>query len=180
LSAIAKAIEGRWSDRKEPAGKRPEAKGAVRGRVAIKRVRQADWDRLKNLALGLGLPGVEETTSYGQPTLKAHAKLWVWWSPHEDAPVFKVPIEEREVLVESDPETFFFTSHYRDHPLVLVKPEKLDLDWAKANLIKVWRAQAPKRLLKAYDAAKEAKPRVASRARRAKTASKASPARRRS
>ena len=146
----------------------------------MKRERQADWDRLKDLALGLGLPGVEETTSYGQPTLKAHAKLWVWWSPHEDAPVFKVPIEEREVLVESDPETFFFTSHYRDYPLVLVRPEKLDLDWAKANLIKVWRAQAPKRLLKAYDTAKEAKPRVASRARRAKTASKARPARRRS
>ena len=132
------------------------------------------------MALGLGLPGVEETTSYGQPTLKAHGKLWVWWSPHEDAPVFKVPIEEREVLVESDPETFFFTPHYRDYPLVLVRPEKLDLDWAKANLIKVWRAQAPKRLLKAYDAAKEAKAEGTSRARRAKTAGKASPARRRS
>jgi hypothetical protein len=33
------------------------------------------------MALGLGLPGVEETTSWGQPTLKAHGKLWVWWSP---------------------------------------------------------------------------------------------------
>jgi hypothetical protein len=33
-----------------------------------------------------------------------------------------------------------------------VRPEKLDLEWAKANLIRVWRAQAPKRVLKAYDA----------------------------
>jgi hypothetical protein len=118
-----------------------------------KRERQGDWDRLKQLALSLGLPGVEETTSWGQPTLKAHGKLWVWWSPHEDAPVFKVPFEEREVLVEAEPETFFFTPHYKNHPLVLVRPEKLDSDWAKANLIKVWRAQAPKRMLKAYDAA---------------------------
>src|SRR5262249_44355475 len=67
----------------------------------VKRERQADWDRLKALALSLGLPGVEETTSYRQPTLKAHGKLWVWWSPHEDAPVFKVPFEERDVLVEA-------------------------------------------------------------------------------
>jgi hypothetical protein len=79
----------------------------------MKPERQIDWDRLKKLALNLGLPGVEETTSWGQPTLKAHGKLWVWWSPHEDAPVFKVPFEEREFLVEADPGRFFFTAHYR-------------------------------------------------------------------
>jgi hypothetical protein len=124
----------------------------------VKRERQGDWDRLKTLALCLGLPGVGETTSWGQPALKAHGKLWVWWSPHEDAPVFKVPFEERELLVEAERETFFFTPHYKNHPLVLVRPEKLDPGWAKANLIKVWRAQAPKRVLEAYDAAKERKP----------------------
>src|SRR5262249_39327555 len=79
----------------------------------------------------------------GQPTLKAFGKLRVWWSPHEDAPVFKVPFEEREILVEAEPETFFFTAHYKGHPMVLVRPEKLDLEWAKANLLRVWRAQAP-------------------------------------
>ena len=118
----------------------------------MKPERQIDWDRLKTMALGLGLPGVEETTSGSQPTLKAHGKLWVWWSPHEDAPVFKVPFEEREMLVEAEPTTFFFTAHYKDHPMVLVRPEKLDLEWAKANMIRVWRALAPKRVLKAYDA----------------------------
>lgn len=105
------------------------------------------------MALGLGLPGVEETTTWGEPALKAHGKLWVWWSPGEDAPVFKVPLEEREILVEAEPATFFFTHHYRNHPMVLVRPEKLDLAWAKANLLRVWRAQAPKRVLKAFDEA---------------------------
>jgi hypothetical protein len=56
--------------------------------------------------------------------------------------------------VEAQPDTFFFTPHYAGHPMVLVRPEKLDLEWAKANLIRVWRAQAPKRVLKAYDAAR--------------------------
>jgi len=119
----------------------------------MKRERQIDWNRLKALALGLGLPGVEETTSWGQPTLKAHGKLWVWWSPSEDAPVFQVPFEEREVLVEAEPDRFFFTPHYKNHPLVLVRPKQLDLEWARANLIRVWRAQAPKRMLTAFDAA---------------------------
>ena len=71
-------------------------------------------------------------------------KLWVWLSPHEDAPVFKVPFEERELLIEVEPATFFFTPHCWNHPLILVRPEKLDLDWAKTNLIRVWRTQAPR------------------------------------
>lgn len=116
------------------------------------RTKTPTWNSLKALALGLDLPGVEETTSWGQPCLKAHKKLWVWWSPHEDAPVFKVPFEEREMLIEVDPDTYFFTNHYKNHTLILVRPDRLDLDWARANLIRVWRAQAPKKLLKAYDA----------------------------
>ena len=93
----------------------------------MKPERQIVWDRLKTMALSLRLPGVEETTSLGQPTLKAHGKLWVWWSPHEEALVFKMPVEEREILVEAEPNTFFFTAHYKGYPLVLLRPEKLDL-----------------------------------------------------
>jgi hypothetical protein len=118
---------------------------------------KAYWDSLKALALDLDLPGVEEA-AFGDPALKAHGKLWVWWSPHEDAPVFKVPFEEREFLIEADPDTFFITPHYRNYPRVLVRPDKLDRDWARANLIKVWRAQASKRLLQAYDAAPAPEP----------------------
>lgn len=110
------------------------------------------WAELQALALGLGLPHVAESTSWGQPNLKAHGKLWVWWSPSEDVPVFKVPIEERDMLVEADPATFFITPHYRAHPAILVRPDRLDPDWARSNLLRVWRAQAPRRVLKAYDA----------------------------
>lgn len=113
----------------------------------------ATWPALRDFALALDLPGVEQATSWGQPCLKAHKKLWVWWSPQEDAPVFKVPFEEREVLAACAPETYFFTDHYKRHPLILVRPERLDWDWARANLIRVWRQQAPKRMLKAYDEA---------------------------
>lgn len=113
--------------------------------------REIDWQRLKALALDLGLPGVTEGTSWGQPVLKAHGNLWVWWSPSEDAPVFKVPVEERDILIQAEPATFFVTPHYQGHALVLVRPERIDLDWARANLTRVWRSQAPKRVLKAWE-----------------------------
>lgn len=112
------------------------------------------YEMLRDLALGLELPGVAEAVSWGQPCLKAHGKLWFFWSPSEHAPVFKVPFEERDLLVESDPDTFFFTDHYKSHELVLVRPDRLDPEWARANLMRVWRKQAPKRLLKAFDEAK--------------------------
>jgi hypothetical protein len=66
--------------------------------------------------------------------------------------VFKVTREEREVLLEAEPHRFFLTDHYRSHPLVLMRPAAFDPDWARANLAKVWRAQAPRRFLKAWDA----------------------------
>lgn len=119
------------------------------------RRKKVTFETMRDLALALKLPGVTEAVSWGQPCLKAHGKLWFFWSPKENAPVFKVPFEEREMLVEADPDTYFYTDHYRNHELVLARPERLDLAWARENLLRVWRKQAPKRVLKAYDDAAE-------------------------
>lgn len=110
-----------------------------------------DWQAYRELALSLEMPEVIKTKSWGNPCLKAHGKLWAWWSPTEDAPVFKMPREEREFLIEADPETFFVTDHYRPHNLILARPEKLDPEWAKAHLVRTWREMAPKRYLKKHD-----------------------------
>lgn len=109
------------------------------------------YEDIRTLALSLGFPGVVEAESWGQPCLKAHGKLWYFWSPKEQAPVFKVPFEERDFLIESDPDTFFFTDHYRNHQLVLARPDRIDTDRIKANLIRVWRELAPRRVLKKWD-----------------------------
>ncbi|MDZ7627577.1 MAG: MmcQ/YjbR family DNA-binding protein [Parvularculaceae bacterium] len=106
---------------------------------------------MRAIALALEFPGVTEAISWGQPCLKAHGKLWFFWSPSENAPVFKVSFEERDILVESDPETFFFTDHYKNHQLVLARPERIDRAWIEANLVRVWRDMAPKRVLKKWD-----------------------------
>lgn len=113
------------------------------------------WPEFKAMALSLNLPHVTEAVSWGQPNLKAHGKMWCWWSPTEDAPVFKVSKDEREMLLEADPETFFVTDHYRPHGLVLARPDKVDRDWAKARLLQSWREMAPKKVLKAWEADKD-------------------------
>ena len=64
------------------------------------------WPELRAFALSFGLPKVEEAVSWGNPTLKAHGKLWCWWSPYTDAALFKGTIQEREALHAADPETF--------------------------------------------------------------------------
>ena len=109
------------------------------------------WADLRDFALGLNLPEVTESTSWGEPCLKAFGKLWTWWSPSERCPVFKVDFDERDHLVAFRPETFFVTPHYRNHRLVLVHAGHFDPVWAEANLRRVWRAQAPKRFLKRWD-----------------------------
>ena len=112
----------------------------------------ADWPALKAFALGLGLPEVTLAHPWGHEALKAHGKMWCWWSFYEDGAVFRASREEREMLMEADPQTFFLHPHYRAHDLVLVRAGRIDPDWAGPRLIRDWRAAAPKRWLKAWDA----------------------------
>lgn len=111
-----------------------------------------DWAELKALALGLGLPRVEQTTSWGNDTLKAHGKLWCWWSPMIDAAVFKGSAEERETLISADPDTFVMHPHYARSGVILVAAGRIDPGWAEARLMSTWCAMAPKRVLAAWQA----------------------------
>ena len=100
----------------------------------------------------LALPTTEETTSWGHRSFKVNGKAMLFWNPTHDCPVFKVPFEERDHLIEIDPDTFFTTDHHRPHRLVLARPDRLDLEWARENLTHVWRTQAKKAVVKAWDA----------------------------
>jgi len=110
-----------------------------------------NWTELRDLALSLDLPHVTDAISWGNPNLKAHGKMWTWWSPMIDAAIFKGSIEERELLMSIDPETYVLHDHYKNNGLILVAKGRLDPDWARARLTQTWRDMAPKKVLKAFD-----------------------------
>ena len=63
----------------------------------------------------LALPDTVETMSWDARSFKVNGKVILFWNPTYDCPVFKVPVEERDFLIEADPETFFTTDHHRPH-----------------------------------------------------------------
>ena len=92
--------------------------------------RRADvFDRVRKAALAL--PDVEATIRYdGSPVLKAGGVFMASLATHPSAEpetlVVKVAIEDRGVLIEDAPETYYLTDHYRPYPVVLVRLSQID------------------------------------------------------
>ena len=95
---------------------------------------------------------VEDGTSYGTPALKVRKKLLARLrEDHDSLVVFGVPHDEREMLVESQPKIFYFTDHYRDYPIVLIRLSKARRAVVEPLLRRHWRTLASKKAVKAYD-----------------------------
>ena len=62
-------------------------------------------------------------------------------------------IERKELLLEAAPEIYFEDDHYRGYPAVLVRLEVVEAAELSALLQDAWRLQAPRRLVKRFDAA---------------------------
>ena len=64
---------------------------------------------------------------------------------------------EKEMLLASDPDAakFFTEPHYNGFPAVLVRLAAIDVDELEELLTDAWRCQAPKKLVRDYDAADE-------------------------
>jgi hypothetical protein len=79
-----------------------------------------DWNAV--VACALSLPGVETGTTYGKPAVKLGGKmLAATTSPDQGSFVLHAALPEKDVLIESDPATFWETDHYRGWPAVLVR-----------------------------------------------------------
>jgi hypothetical protein len=79
-----------------------------------------DWEAV--VAAALTLPGVERGTTYGKPAVKMNGKMnAATTGPSPDSFVLAVTKPEKEVLLETDPDTFWETDHYKGWPAVLVR-----------------------------------------------------------
>ncbi len=101
-----------------------------------------DWDAV--VAFGLTLPGAELGTSYGTPALKVRGKTFA--SHSREAGSFHVmsPHEEKALLIETDPGTFWQTPHYQNWPGLLVRYASADPDRVTAVVERAWWDRASK------------------------------------
>ncbi len=103
--------------------------------------------------LTLAWPEVEDGTSYGTPALKVRKKMLVRLKEDGDSLVVpSVPLDEREMLVERGPKIFYFTDHYRDYPMVLIRLSKAKRSTVEPFVRRRWRELASKAAVKEYDA----------------------------
>lgn len=110
------------------------------------------WDEF--VAIAKQLPEVEEATSWGSPALKVRGKYIGGFNPKEKAFVLRLlDVEEQGFLLEAAPDVFFITDHYKNYPAILARPGKLTKKEARGRLERAWRKQAPKSLVKQFDAA---------------------------
>src|SRR3954469_6432921 len=102
-------------------------------------------------------PEVEDGTSYGTPALKVRKKMLARLKEDGDGLVMPdVPIDERAMLIESQPEIFYFTDHYADYPIVLLRLSKAKRAIVEPLLRRRWRLLATKVARVKYDAQESA------------------------
>ena len=105
--------------------------------------------------IALSFPGATEGTSYGRPSFLVNRKFFTRLRAEDNSLVLlEVPFDEREMLIEAEPQTFHFTAHYKDYPSVLARLDSLHPGSFRAFLERRWRKIAPKKLIKEWDAAK--------------------------
>ena len=108
------------------------------------------FDDVRRIALAW--PEVTDGTSYGTPALKVRKKLLVRLKEDGDSLVMPgVPSDERDMLMERQPEVFYFTDHYRAYPIVLIRLSRAKRADMEPLLKRQWRALASTTVQKTFD-----------------------------
>lgn len=101
-----------------------------------------DWDAVA--AFALALPGAELSTSYGAPAVKVRGKSFVTRSREAGSFHVMSPHEEKAVLIETGPETFWQTPHYEGWPGLLIRFGTADPDRTARVIERAWYDRAAK------------------------------------
>jgi hypothetical protein len=99
------------------------------------------FDTVRKIASGL--PGVEESTSYGAPSLKVGGRLLACPAINKSAESNSVSVsidfDQREALLAEAPDTFYITHHYVNYPVVLVRLSAIKADVLRDLLHAAWK-----------------------------------------
>ena len=98
------------------------------------------FDKVRKIALTL--PEVEDCTAYGSPAFKVRGKLLACIAINKSAEpgslMVRVDFDRRTELIETAPEVYYLTDHYRNYPAVLVRVARIQPDALKDLLGMAW------------------------------------------
>ena len=89
--------------------------------------------------IALALEGTEEGSSYGTPGFKVRGKLFARVHQDGESLVVRVDPFERDLLLKTNPGTFFLTDHYVDYPWVLIRLVAAKREVLRKALENAWR-----------------------------------------
>jgi hypothetical protein len=102
--------------------------------------------------IALSLPATSEKPSYGTPGFRVRDRLFARLRDDNDVLVlWRESLEEKELLLEAEPEKFFTTPHYDGYPMILVRLAAVDRGELAELLDESWRLRAPQRLVEEAD-----------------------------
>jgi hypothetical protein len=112
----------------------------------------ADWDTVRELALSF--PEATESAG-GRPAYSIRGKGFAWEARERDGGGLAVRVdrEEKQLLLDANPDVYFTSPHYNGFPAVQVRLENITRDELFERLEDAWLIQAPKKLAAAYVAA---------------------------
>jgi hypothetical protein len=105
-------------------------------------------------SLALALPETSERLSYGTPAFFAGKILFARLHEDMETLALKVSFDERDMLMQTQPDVFFVTPHYLNWPMVLVHIAGIDAVQLEERLEVAWRIAATKRMETAFDASR--------------------------
>ncbi len=94
-------------------------------------------------------PGVEESRSYGTPSLKVKRRFLR--SEAEGGLAIHCDMMEREMLMQAAPETFYITDHYASYPMVLINLDTARWEALPDIIERAWRMVATPKLVKEFE-----------------------------
>jgi len=101
--------------------------------------------------IALSLPGAHEKPSYGKPAFFIEKKFFTRLREDGSIVMRVGSIEQRDMMLELDPETYFITDHYKDWPGLLVRISAITPGELKTMLERRWREIAPRKLVREAD-----------------------------
>ncbi len=105
----------------------------------------AGWETVRELALAF--PEVEESTE-GRIAFSVRGKGFAWEARKRDGGGLAVRVdgEEKQLLLDANPEAYFTSPHYTGFPAIQIRLENIGRDELAERLEDAWLIQAPKRL----------------------------------